>query len=951
MSKKILMCLGILLLLSSLVYSQVRTGNIYGIVTDNEGTALPGVAVKLTGSRISLMTAITTTAGNFRFLSLAPGNDYKLVFELAGFKTFIRDNLEVGVGVNVDLKIAMELGQLEQEVVVTAHTPVVDPKKTTVQTNVSRETMQTLPSARDPWVILEMAPGVMVDRENVGGNESGQQSNFLGRGDSGDNAQWNIDGVNISDPAAVGASPMYFDFDMFEEMNVQTAANDVTAVTGGININFVTPRGGNKFVGGARFYWTDKSLQSDNRTTAMKSLLLAGNKVKNILDYGFNVGGPIFKDKLWFWGSYGVQNIKQLKITGDPDNTDLTTMNLKLNAQLGAQRLEGYFVYSNKIKDGRTRTGGYLDTADATYKQNGPSYVYKLQDEITFSQNFFLSVKASYVPMMFELSPKGGTDKIIYQDYILNKRWNTGDYFKTNRPIMYGDITGNYFMEDFLGANHEWKFGVEYKNAMVDSLSSYSGGIARLADGVPYQYRFYNNQPENFYANRISAYFQDSLDFGKLTLNLGLRYDRQWGGIRESTAEATSFALMNDVGGVNYNWPAVTQAAGDFPFTWNMFSPRVSLIYDLFGNSKTLLKASFSIYGSQFDATAAYVMFFNYAYHRFDWIDTSGDKLVQTNELTFNRTVDLTEMSPLTKELIGDYFDKNVSPEKTMEILVGVEHELTADLGVGANVQYRKMYDFNWNKFLVYDYLNGSAIRQAQHSDWAIAGTIGGQTYWDLSSDVGYTFTNFMTKRPDYYQTYLGLELSFKKRLTNKWMMDVSFTYQDHKVNFPSVNSYQDPTDHLPVDKLSGQPQAYQASGSGSSNVFMNSRWIFKVGGLYQLPYGFSLSGTFSAREGFISPAYYEDTGYSNYNGDSAAPWAETFGKTRDPNMYLLNLRLERKFALGSFGNIYIGLDGFNIFNSNVRLARQRNMSASNYNDLMAIMSPRIFRLGVRFEF
>ncbi len=951
MSKKILISLGVLLLLSSLAYSQVRTGNIYGTVVDKEGMVLPGVAIKLTGSRVSLLTAVTTTAGNFRFLSIAPGSDYKLVFELAGFKTFIRDNLEVAIGVNLDLKIVMQQGQLEEEVTVTAQTPIVDPKKTTVQSNVSRETMQTLPSARDPWVILEWAPGVLVDRENVGGNESGQQSNFLGRGDSGNNAQWNIDGVNISDPAAVGASPMYFDFDMFEEMNVQTAANDVTAVTGGININFVTPRGGNKFTGGARFYLTDKSTQSDNTPSALKDIQLAGNKINNIYDYGFNVGGPIFKDKLWFWGSYGIQNIKQTTVTGNSDNTDLTTYNFKLNGQFGRQRLEGYFVFSDKNKDGRTRTGGYLDAPEATYKQTGPSFVYKLQDEITFSQNFFLSAKASYVPMEFELAPKGGTDKIIYQDYILNKRWNTGDYYKTNRPIMYGDLTADTYMENFLGANHEWKFGVEYKNAMVDSLSTYSGGFARLANGVPYQFRFYNNQPENFYANRISAYVQDSIDIGKLTVNLGLRYDRQWGGIRESTAQATNSALMSDIGGVNYNWPAVTQAAGDFSFTWNMISPRISLIYDLFGNGKTLLKASFSIYGSQFDATAAYVMFFNYAYYRFDWNDTNGDKQVQAGELTYNRTVDLTSSSPLTKSIIGDYFDKSVSPEKTMEILVGVEHELSADLGVGLNFQYRKMYDFNWNKLLVYDYLNGSAIRQAEHSDWAVAGTIGGQTYWDLDPDkVGYTYTNYMTKQPDFYQTYWALEFNFKKRLTNKWMMDASFTYQDQRAYYPSVNSFQDPTDHLPVDKLNGQPYAYQASGSGSSNVFMNARWMLKLGGLYELPYGFSVSGTVSAREGFVSPAYYEDSSYSNYNGDFPTA-ASLSDSRRDPNMYLVNLRLEKKFAIGSFGNIYLSVDGFNIFNTNVQLARVRNLSADNYNQTLAIMSPRIFRLGVRLEF
>lgn len=950
--KKVLASLGVLLVLCSFTYAQMRTGNIYGTITDQEGTFLPGVTVTLTGGNIARMAVTTSDVGNFRFLSIPPGDDFRLTFELQGFKTFIRENVSVRVGVNIDLKIAMELGRLEEEITITAQTPVVDTKKSTVQTNVTREALQLLPSARDPWVILELAPGVLIDRENIGGAESGQQSNFSGRGDSGDNAQWNLDGVNLSDPAAVGASPMYWDFDMFEEMNIQTAANDVSAITGGININFVTPRGGNKFTGGGRFYWTDKSTQSENIPSELKDVDLAGNKVHSVYDYGFNLGGPIIKDKLHFWGSYGVQDINQVTITGARDDTDLATMNMKFNAQLSNHRIELYGVYSDKKKDGRRRSGGYLDEIEATWNQSGPSYVVKLQDEFTIGQNFFLSAKGSYIPMEFMLEPKGGRDQICYRDMATNVVWNTWQWYETHRPMWYGEVSGNYFIEKFLGVNHEWKFGVEYKNAVVDSGTGYGAGYARLSNGVPYEFRFYNNFYEKFYANRISAYIQDIVDVGRLTLNLGLRYDRQWGGILEGTNEPNTSDLMKNIGGIDYNWPSATQAAGDFPFTWNMISPRVGLIYDLSGDGKTLLKANFSIYGSQFDATAAYTMFFLYAYHRFYWTDTNNDLLVQANELRYRSTTDLTSLAADTEELLLEYFDPDLTPEKTMEILVGVEHELTADFGVGVNFQYRKLYDYNWSKYLVYDYLADSALRQVQNSDWVQAGTINGHVYWDLDyNKAGYSFTDYLTKRPDYYQTYMAVEVSFKKRLTNKWMLDASFTWQDHKVHYPSRDSYLDPTDHLPIEKLDGQPMAYQASGSGASNVYMNARWMFKLGALYQLPYGFNISGTISAREGFISPVYAEDYDYYRYDYNFASVWTEKFGTTRDPNMYLVNLRLEKKFSIGEFGNIYLSADAFNLLNSNVQLARNRNESASNYNQTLAIMSPRIFRFGVRLEF
>jgi hypothetical protein len=953
LGKKILISLGLLVFLCSLSFGQARTGNIYGNVKDTEGLALPGVTVTMTGSRVTPTIATTSETGRFRFLSVPPGSDYRLTFELPGFKKVIRENIVVQVGVNVELDIAMEPGAIEEEVTVVARTPVVDTKKSTVQANISRETMQSLPTARDPWVILELAPGIMIDRENIGGNESGQQSIFTGRGDSGVNQQWSVDGVNITDPAAVGSSPMYYDYDSFEEMNIQTAANDVTTVTGGININFVTPRGGNKFSGGGRFYNTDKSFQSENVPTELKDIALAGNKINRINDYGLNLGGPLIKDHLWFWGSWGVQDIKQFNIRGGADNTNLSTANGKLNAQLANHRIEFFFNYNNKTKDGRPRTGGYLDLPEATYKQTGPGYIYKIQDEITFGQNFFLSLKGSRLPMEFMLEPKGGRDKIVYQDYATSVRWNTGDWYETHRPMWYAEAVGNLFLENVLGANHEWKFGVEYKSSLIDSATGYgNGGFARLWEGEGYEFRFYNNFYEKFDAKRFSAYIQDIIEVGRLTLNLGLRYDSQWGGVLEGTNEPTNADFARNIGGVDYNWGSNTQTPFKFPFDFNMLSPRVGLIYDLSGTGKTLFKANFAIYGSQFDSAYSWVLLNLYGYHRFSWADTSGDQVVQSDELTYLYTVDLTPIAEQTSEIGGDYFDKSVSPEKTMEILVGVEHELSPDFGVGVNFQYRKMYDYNWEKMLVYDYLNDSALRLVQNDDWVEAGSIDGNVYWDLDySKVGYSFTDRLTQRPDYNQTYWGIELTFKKRLTNKWMFDGSFTYQDHRVNYLSRDSYDDATDHLPVEKLDGQPHAYQSAGSGSSDVYLNSRWMLKLSGLYQLPYGFNISGTFSARDGFISPEFATDPEYYKYDYELAKVWTEKFGDSRDPAMYLVNLRLEKRFAVGDFGNFYLSADCFNLFNSNVRLARNRDQAADDFDQTLCIMSPRIFRFGVRFEF
>jgi len=230
--------------------AQVSTGRIELTVVDSTGAVLPGVAVELTGQRAA--TGVTGAAGVARFLTLPPGT-YQVKATLAGFGDYVNQLVEVVAGGNVQLTARMAVAGLAEQVQVTAETPVIDTKKSANSTAVTLEELQNVPSSRDPWVVLQTVPGVIVDRVNVGGAESGQQSNFQAKGASGGENTCNIDGVPITDMSALGSSPTYYDFDMFQEMQATTGGADVANVTPGVSLNFVLKSGSNTPRGSARF--------------------------------------------------------------------------------------------------------------------------------------------------------------------------------------------------------------------------------------------------------------------------------------------------------------------------------------------------------------------------------------------------------------------------------------------------------------------------------------------------------------------------------------------------------------------------------------------------------------------------------------------------------------------------------------------------------------------------
>src|SRR5262245_35687903 len=203
----------------------------------------------------------------------------------------------------------MEVSTVEETVTVNAASPVVDTRSTTTGQTFNREMLERIPSARDPWVMLEQTPGIIMTQQNVGGNKSGQQTSFVAHG-TGNNEVWNVDGGNMTDMAS-SSSSVYFDFDAFEEIQIQTGGSDASVQSSGVSINLVTKSGGNTFKGSGRLYVVDDNIQGNNITPALQAQGAgSGNPIQNIKDYGLEIGGPIVRNKAWFWGAAGYQDIR-----------------------------------------------------------------------------------------------------------------------------------------------------------------------------------------------------------------------------------------------------------------------------------------------------------------------------------------------------------------------------------------------------------------------------------------------------------------------------------------------------------------------------------------------------------------------------------------------------------------------------------------------------------------
>jgi hypothetical protein len=750
------------LLLSVAGMAQVRTGNISGVVTDTQGTPIPGVSVTLRSSAGAPNTVVTDDMGVFRFVNLVPSSGYSLTAELQGFKKQEKTGIIVVLGQNSKIDIIMEQGALDEQVTVIAVTPTVDAKKTSVGKNVSQEILQSLPTSRDPWNVMQMAPGIIMDRENVGGTESGQQASYIAKGGNSANGVWAVDGVVVTDPAAIGASPTYWDFDSFDEMNVVTGGADVTIQTGGVALNMITRRGGNKVSFGGRFYLTDSQFQakySDEKLAGYGLAPGAYNKINTIKDYGFNVGGPLIKDKAWLWGSYGVQDIKVVAVTGGPIIPLITDYNFKLNLQvIPSNRFEALYIAGAKVFQGRSISQSYPEGNDQGSPYHFGNPIFKMQDEQMFGNNLLVSAKFAYMDAAFQFIPHSDPNSVNLVQYDYAKDiWHDNWFYITTRPMYDYNLNTQYYNDKLFGVSHEIKLGVEYSTRRVTTNSSTPGNFNEYYDlnyadidptgtGNPVytpgmtQINLFSQYNLDYSVKQLTAFLQDTVTTGRLNVLVGLRYDHQQPQINPSAAatvnDAALWTTMYDPdvkAAIKAFMPGVATTTIKPDFRWNTFSPRLGITYDLFGTGKTVLKLSGAIYGDFMGTGSASYLFAPYGvftgWMSWYWLDGNGDGVQQAPEMFVS---DPTTYAPIplftgsgsslavNPAFESDTFnvwwggftpgstvggapsrylrvDQNAASSRTWEMLFSVDHELMTDFSVGLNATWRKYDKFSWN--------------------------------------------------------------------------------------------------------------------------------------------------------------------------------------------------------------------------------------------------------------
>ncbi|MGB8953508.1 MAG: TonB-dependent receptor [Candidatus Aminicenantales bacterium] len=931
-----------LFLLSALMVAAIgsaqlsQTGNLNGTVLGQDGQPLPGVIVTIKSPAMILpqMDMITADSGLFRFPALSPG-EYQVTFKLEGFKTLVRDRIKIGVGVTTTLDVTLELSPIEETVTVTGRAPTVDRQRTTLAANLTTEFLQSIPATRTLATFFNMVPGV------TGSTTHGSSER--------DNT-FNLDGVNVTDPVT-GTQAGTFSVDIMEELSVQTGGlpAEYGSVRGGV-VNVVTKSGGNKFSGMASFYFRNDKFQSDN----LKGTIFEGQKSGFDYEYepGFNFGGPIIKDKIWFYGNFSLMKSQEFlpgyPFDKQPTNTPLDYFRLypygKITYQITkSDKLVLAFNFSEYKRNHRGAAVNY--TEDATWKQTTPIYTYNIQWTKFFGSNFFMNLKAGVMDYHLNLTAKNDKPR-IYDSTLrqYSESYGYDDIYERNRFQAMTDAT--YFVDNLMGS-HEFKAGIEtefssdsrYRRHNHLSVSGL-GPFVTVRNGVPYYVTHYIDFTRKDKKFVIGGFVQDSwTPTGRLTLNIGFRFDHQEGIIPKQGEEREPVTY----GGITYD-VAVREAFK--PIIWNTLAPRLGATYDLTGDGKTILKASFSRYYVanilQWFVTVNPNSFVYWReYLNADWTS----KGVKSN---FGATANA-KMDP---DLKAPYID---------EFTIGVEREIIRD--VSLSVRYIRKWDrdliedLDLNGFDWEAYKNGAdMLDPAIWTNWKQVYVVdpytGKTVYFWNKVDSSLPWKGFITNPRDCKRDYDGLEVTLNKRLSNRWQMMVSYVYAhsrgligtDFDDSWSGQSYFDNPNTHINAMGEFGVERRHQ----------------FKVQGFVQGPWGINFSGYFRYLDGnrYARSIRSQDLGLSLYTDTTI--WAETRGSRKEPGYYMLDLRLEKTFRIpGNIGTAALFLDVFNVLNSQIVTSIQTVSSSAltvnnvpvDFGGSTGYSDPRIMRLGFKFMF
>ena len=918
------------------------TGSITGTVTDASGAVLPGVSITLSGDRLigGPQTQVSDTSGAYRFDRLVPGT-YGVKFELQGFRTVDRPDVRISAAFVATINGKMEVGAVSETITVTGESPTVDVRSNVQQTVMNQEILEGIPTGRDPWSLAKLIPGVQVATYDVGGTQSMQQSSMSAHGSNTADVSYNIDGATVNWPGGGGgATMMYYDQGMFEEVNYMTSAVPAEVMAGGVSINMVTKDGGNVWRGNARYNFANDDLQSENFTdTRAANPSFLGNPTVKTYDLNISGGGAIVQNKVWVngtirrWLVNKLVNARNVDGSQALDDNDLKNYSGKVVTQLTANnKLSVSYLWNDKIR-GHRRDSNDLIPDIAAVVQTNPVQTTQakytgIHNRLVFESNF--SVMDGQTNYIYQ--PDTPADAIRKVDIGRAEVFNasTREEHQPNSRHQFDNVFT--FGKSGMGGEHLFKAGVQWGRLYYSSDYSVKGDhYVEYNNGAPLRIRQFNTPVVSENIAKVTGFFlQDSWSMNRLTLNIGGRWDKYVGELPDQESAGGRFIGPRSLPGKE----VINQSRG----VW-----RLGASYDMTGTGRTALKASYSRYALQvgIDRVTSVNPFSNGS-RTCPWSDPNGDGKFQESE------VNTAQCSSFSGGATTNYAPGIRWPYSD-EATVGIETQLPGAVRVGAMFYYRTNKDQYGSRNL--------AVPSSSYTPFTVTtpngpgGTVASPkpvsvTVYQLAPSL-VSANNTVRNNDAYLDTeYKGVEFTATKRFSSRWQMQAGFTIGQNKGGTNSPTGSGQGTGDLNDPNLTVFPRGI---------IGNDSETALRVSGSYRLPGDISLAGSMIANNGYPYQSTYAVTradaqraGVALTRSSQTVVLSER-GDERYPNVTMFDIRLSRAFRFGS-RSITPQVDFFNIGNADT-IVNQTGAVGPSYLRPNEILSPRIIRVGFSLNF
>jgi hypothetical protein len=955
-------------------FAQQTTSAILGQVRDESGGVLPGVTVTASSPSLQVreVSDVTNAQGEYRITPLPIGT-YTVTYSLDGFQTMRQENLRLEIGVQARMDITLKVGALEETVTVSGVAPVVDVSQTSASTQFTRETLELTPTSRNGAIsLMVQAPGVRAPgRLDVGGGSVGDTPEFRTFGQPTE-SYMQMEGIVTSDTRIGSQGGNYFDYNSMEEAKVQSISNGPDVPSRGAALTMILKSGGNEFHGSGTYAYTSHRFESNNITDSLRAVgITSGNPLDSRSDQGADIGGRIIRDKLWFYGAARYRPQRILQLGGfKPDGTQADAyrgeviLNEKLSYQMSqSNKLVFWGQWAQKYHYGESvsefvawesrgdrippvRTNTWkaewqsvrgnsmvLSFLFGRWTWTGGSNIAEIiNTSAAEAAGVPQGIEIKHVAVLMDEDKGGGRPSTIDQTTLKQAGSASGGGGWNDIWRYTSKATVSVYKPDLFAGNHEFKGGFEYTPSAFIQGNGDRGpaGQYRLVfnNGAPLQAELFNYPviPQNDVAF-TSAYFNDSWTIARrLTLDLGARFEHD-------TAKVPAQGRQAGV------WPFTpAESVGLVPFqALTTLAPRLYFSWDVRGTGRTVVKGGWGrFYKQRFMEENQFTNPFTAVTYTYRWRDLNGNRNYNAGEINLDPTgPDFISSS----QAVSGVTNPDEKPTGSDQLALTFEHSLSQNFAVrvsGVSIQ-----TFNEQRLLNILRPYSAYNIPINNVDPGNDGVVGNAddpgkilTYFDYPAALaGRQNEKFMiVDDPRAAETHRAIDVQLIKRLSNRWQFLTAYTATKNNT-------------------LVGHPGNRAANLEPNQEINQGDKtweWIYRLSGIYMMPYGVSVSANFNHESGVAQARQVLVRGGAQI--PNIVLNADPLGSLRLPHTNVVDFRVDKSFTVRGSQRVALRVNLYNALNAGAVTAWTLRAGTA-YLRPTTILRPRIVEGGITYTF